>query len=219
MTHKTITLTGWGQPYDALAAIAPHAEHIDYTHIANIEQAMQHIAHRAHDAACVVGWSMGGAIACQMVARGMLAPKKLVLMAASFQFVETPQLKLGMTRPIYDQFVDNYRRNPVRTLNKAYQLIAHGDKEHLRVQKALTEARAKLPDYDWLYWLEALERLSAVHLDFSSFPETEIIHGMNDVVADVKNTEYFKRAIPHAQVMRLPDCGHAPHWHGAAIHV
>lgn len=212
MTQKTITLTGWGQPHDALAPFAPHADHIDYAHIANIEQAMEHIAHRGHLAECVVGWSMGGLIACQMIARKMLAPKKLVLIATPFQFVETNDLPLGMKKPLYDQFVSNYRRNPARTMKKSYQLLVHGDKKLSYPPQLVEENIFK---YDWLYWLEALGHLSCASLDFSHFPETTLIHGKNDVVVHAANSEHFHHMLPHSSLKLIEECGHAPHWNGA----
>jgi pimeloyl-[acyl-carrier protein] methyl ester esterase len=219
VTQHTITLTGWGQPFDALSSAVPRARHVEYAHIPNMPQAMAHIAHQAHAAECVVGWSMGGLFACQMIARRMISPKKLVLIGVPFQFVETSSLKLGMKKPLYDQFVDNYRRNPERTLKKAYQLIAHGDGQHLKVEAALTDAHARLASYNWLYWLEALGRVSCAELEFTHFPSTTIIHGLNDAVVNSASAEAFHARLPNSQLHLIPECGHAPHWHGFQIHL
>lgn len=205
---SSVTLTGWGQPHDALANMAPHARHIEYTHMPDIEQALVHIAQQARTAECVIGWSMGGLLACQLIARKMIKPEKLVLVATPFQFVETPSLKLGMKKPLYDQFVDNYRRNPLRTLKKAYQLITHGDKFKLLLPKG-----EGILDYDWLYWLEALEHVSCVDMDFSHFPHTTLIHGLNDVVVTPDNSKHFHTHLPASDLKLIEHCGHAPHWH------
>ena len=84
---KTLTLSGWGQPFDTLSHLAPGAHAVDYAHAANASEALRMIASQGGDAELVIGWSLGGQLAARAVAEGLLSPRLLVLIAAPFQFV------------------------------------------------------------------------------------------------------------------------------------
>jgi len=136
-----MTLSGWGQPHDALAAIAPEATHVDYARHTSVLGALADIAARANEHDMVVGWSLGGQLAVRAIAAGMFRPKQLVLIATPFQFVATPQRSLGMKRDLYDKFRGNYARHPERTLHKAWELIHKGDTNADEVRRYLSRAR------------------------------------------------------------------------------
>ena len=119
-----------------------------------------------------------------------------------------------MKRGLYDKFRDNYERNPERTLNKAWELIAKDDSraEEIRAHLEQQDKNAVLQK-DWLRWLELLDGFSFDETHLAGFPPTLLIHGDNDVVVAPKQSQRFASAIPQANLIRYKDCGHAPHWH------
>ncbi len=216
-TKKILTLSGWGQPHDALALIAPDATHFDYSHFANVDDALAAIAEEAKNHDAVIGWSLGGQLATRAIAAGLMRPEKLVLIGVPFQFVKNETLALGMPQDQFQKFRDNYAKNPMRTIHKSWELVAMGDKN-------LDTVKANLEKFDkeamltknWLHWLDNLNGFSCSSLDFSGFPHTLLLHGQRDAVVSHKQAEEFVKNIPQAKHILLEDAGHAPHWHDAS---
>ncbi len=209
-----IALSGWGQPPDALREAAPGAEHLDYTATGSVDAAIELLAARRPRA--VIGWSMGGQLAVRAIEAGAMLPQRLVLIATPFQFIRSQTLPLGMSAATFALFSENYLRNPERTFRKSYALIAHGDSRAAEMEPILAAARARLPQRDWLYWLEALSAYSSAGVDFSAFPPTLLLHGDADAVVDHAQAPAFARALPEARLENFAQCGHAPHWHDTA---
>ncbi len=209
---RTLALSGWGQPHDALAIVAPDADHKDYAHASTVNAALETISYTSYGYA--IGWSLGGQLLVRAIASGKLKPKRLVLIGTPFQFVETSTLKLGMKRDAFEKFRENYRRNPARTMDKAHALVHNGDSRMLAV-KAHMDAQDKeaVLAYDWGNWLHLLDGFSCESLDFSGFPPTLLIYGETDAVVSHSQAQYFLRAIPQSSLLSFPGCGHAPHWH------
>jgi pimeloyl-[acyl-carrier protein] methyl ester esterase len=209
---RSITLSGWGQPYDALQVIAPEAQHIDYLPAGSVPAALEQLSKYAH-AQMVIGWSMGGQLALQAIAKGVLAPEKLVLIATPFQFAQDTPGGIGMGAQTLAQFRANLQRDITRTLNKSYALIAHGDSKAEPMQEHLNAARSRLVEHDWLYWLDSLSLQTAHGVDFSRFPPTLLLHGAKDVVVQPEQSHVLASSLPKARVEIFEECGHAPHWH------
>jgi pimeloyl-ACP methyl ester carboxylesterase len=214
MGRRIAALSGWGQPYDALAAIAPQATHIQYAHHKTINDALADIASQAHNHDVVVGWSLGGQLAVRAMAANLFLPKKLVLIAAPFQFVSTEKNPLGMKRELYNKFRENVARNPERALHKAWELILKGDRNPDEVREWLNrQDKAKVLENDWLQWLDMLDGFSFDGMDLSGFPPTLLIHGDGDAVVGHEQSQKFSAAILYAKLMIIEGAGHAPHWH------
>ncbi len=211
---KTLTLSGWGQPHDALSVVAPDATHFDYSGYKSVDEALSAIAEavKQHDA--VIGWSLGGQLAVRAIAAGLMQPKKLVLIAAPFQFVHNDVAKIGMPRDKFQKFRANYDRNPARTLDKAWELVVMGDgnESNIRAQMAKYSPQESLKK-DWLLWLDMLDGFSSKELDFSTFPDSLLLHGEKDAVVDHTQSHEFTKIIPQTKHIAFPDAGHAPHWH------
>jgi len=211
---KTLALSGWGQPHDALSHIAPDAHHLDYAHSKSVEEALALIAEAGQGVQRIIGWSLGGQLAVRAIAAKLIAPKQLVLIAVPFQFVADSPGSIGMKRDLYDKFLGNYARAPERTLSKAWELIVKGDAREEKV-RGLAHAADKqaVMQRNWLRWLELLDGFSCAGLAFSHFPPTFLVQGAQDAVVGAQQMEYFAGAIPGATSLLLEDCGHAPHWH------
>lgn len=209
---RTVTLAGWGQPHDALAHLAAGSTAIDYAHSSSAEEAIRMIAHVAADAERIIGWSLGGQLAVRAVASGAIAPKQLVLIATPYQFVEEGALG----RETFGKFHGNYKANPKRTLDKAWELIHYEDARapYIRDQLALFD-RDNVLQKDWLRWLNILDGFSCESLEFSNFPPTLLVHGDKDKVVSPAQSRRFMARLPKATVDLWEGCGHAPHLHDA----
>jgi len=210
---RCVTLSGWGQPYDALSHVVEGSHAIDYAHASSAEEALRMIATLAADAECVIGWSLGGQLAVRAVAAGMIRPAQLVLVAVPYQFVGEG----AQGRETFDKFHANYKNNPKRTLGKAWELIHYEDAQapYIRDQMALFDADAVLAR-DWLRWLHLLDGFNCAALDFSAFPRTLLVHGLNDKVVLPAQSQRIAERIPEARLSLWERCGHAPHLHDAA---
>lgn len=211
---RIMTLSGWGQPHDALSAIAPEATHIDYSNQQTVESALALVADHAQSHDMVIGWSLGGQLAVRAIAQGLMHPKRLILIATPFQFVKTEKLPIGLPRDVHDQFRKNFIADSVRTLQRAWELIAKDDMHHRKIRAFMgLQDQERLLRMDWLRWLDMLDGFSCSDLDFKHFPPTLLIHGNSDAVVWAEQAQYFVQAIPEAVLALWKDCGHAPHWH------
>lgn len=211
---KILTLSGWGQPHDTLADIAPNATHFDYAGYNTIAEALTGIAQAAKQHDAVIGWSLGGQLAVRAVAGGLMQPKKLVLIAVPFQFVSGDNSKIGMPRDQFDKFRDNYAKNAPRTLKKAWDLIIIGDNNQENVKNKLEKYdKASVMDKNWLGWLNMLDGFSCNELGFGNFPPVLLLHGEQDSVVKHSQLAEFTRSIPQAKSISFSGSGHAPHWH------
>jgi len=209
---KTVTLSGWGQPHDALTWLVAGSQAIDYSHASSPAEAIRMIASLARDAEAVIGWSLGGQLAARAIAQKAIAPEKLVLIATPFQFVGEG----AQGQETFKKFHGNYKANPKRTLDKAWELIHYEDSQSSFIsdQLALFDKDAVLKK-DWLRWLEALEHYSCDEIDFSGFPNTMLVHGAHDKVVMPEQSQRFAEKIKGAKVHVWEECGHAPHFHNA----
>lgn len=209
---RSLMLSGWGQPAVAMTPLFPEAQTFDYAHLPGWEACLGALTdYRGHE--IVVGWSLGGQIAARAVAAGALRPKLLVLIAAPFRFLAAPGATLGMKPELFETFRSNYRRNPGRTLDKSWALVAHDDEKAAQIAAHLAPLRGQVRDRDWGHWLDALAGFSCRELDFSCFPPTLLLHGARDAVSDPAQSLAFLRAIPHARLELWGGSGHAPHLH------
>jgi pimeloyl-ACP methyl ester carboxylesterase len=212
---RTVTLSGWGQPVDALRGVVPpEAMHLDYAAFSPTEW---FATAERREADLVVGWSLGGQLAVRMIASGRLAAQRLVLVAAPYQFVESEELRIGMSRAGYEDFARRYERNPARTLRRAWELAIFGDSRADRVREAMGGHDAEaIARSRWGNWLTELGRFSCSGVDLARLPPTLLIQGVKDAVVGCAQAGHFAGRLPSLRVLGFEECGHAPHWHDAA---
>ncbi len=202
-----LCLTGWQQPTDALAIIAPQAAHYDYASHTNIQSAF---ATLPPEPQLAIGWSLGGHLLVQAVAGGYCRPKKLLLLGAPFQCVASEHFPEGMPTPMFQEFRTNYQRSPEETTKRFPLFIAQGDRYASRIVQTLGHTPVW---QNGLFWLDVLGSSSCHTLDFSAFPHTIIVHGANDQIIRSTNAAAFAARLPSCELLLWPDCGHAPHLH------
>ncbi len=215
---RVMTLSGWGQPHDALSEAFPDATHLKYAHLPSMQQALELIAgaSKGHDA--VVGWSLGGRLAAQATFAGLMRPEKLVLIASAFQFSKSAELPLGISKEQYDKFRDNYQRNARRALDKGWELIIKGDVHAERIRPRFTDvAKQSVLGNDWLRWLDDLNGFSFHGKNLKEMPPTLLIHGTNDAIVYPQQSQHFASQLPHSRLVMFKECGHAPHWHNPVL--
>lgn len=210
---RSLILSGWTQPVDALAAIEPEAETFDYSAYHSPEESLAALKKFKHTK-CVVAWSMGGQLALQAMAAGVLKPQHLTLIATPYQFVSGGEIR-GMDPLTFEQFRDNYYRDPARTKSRFHGLVAKGDRDFARVHGLLGHHPEVENTARWLPWLDALGAHSLAETKFAHLPPTLLVHGMEDAIVPHTQSELLAKKL-NATLSRWEQVAHAPHVHDAA---
>lgn len=209
---NVITLSGWGQAHNSLAAVVPkNALHLDYSKFPSVSDFFDSL--RKEDADVLVGWSLGGQLALRAISENILKPKVLILISAPYQFVANKDIKCSMNKDTFNSFCSSFQNDPVKTLKRFLALISLNDIYHNEVLKELRNITDMENASRWLYWLRQLESFSCNSLDFSKIPSTIAVHGLNDTIVDSTQTGLFKSLIKDYKIEIFEECGHAPHLH------
>jgi pimeloyl-ACP methyl ester carboxylesterase len=212
MTH-ILTLSGWTQPSDALKDIAPEAYHLDYGGARNVAEVAERLPQRDYD--LIIGWSLGGIIARELMADHGLNTPAFVSIASPYQFVRTDAVNAAMSPDIFSQFYANYRDDTQRTVNRFHGLVAKGDRDSRRIMQALTHHPKVLEVDQWLPWMDFLESHSAAARDYSALPPSLILHGTEDAIVPYPQSHLLQQALPNTVHHSWEGAGHALHLHDA----
>lgn len=210
---STLLLSGWAQPADALSHLAPGATQFDYSDYPSFEAAIDALS--TLKPSHVVAWSTGGQLALRALVAGAIKPAHLTLIAAPVQFVSAPHGPKGMDPLTYQLFRDSYAKDPTRTRARFHALVAKGDRDARKVMGQLRDHPEVENTDRWLPWLEAMAAHKLDMAGLASIPPTLIIHGMNDQVVPLTQSEALVAHLPNAQLNRWAEVGHAPHLHDA----
>ena len=206
--HK-LFLNGWGQDSVQPPGICADANIIDYSAFQNFEAFAAHAARHASPE-ILIGWSLGGLLAARLVAEGIWKPKRLVLIAAPFQFVADAHFAHAMPPDVFAVFRKNYVEDNMRTVARFNHLIVKGDAQAEMILPVLQNADAgNIPR--WLPWLDYLGSNSAATLDFNNFPKTLLIQGREDAIVSFQHAEAYKKVITDAKLVMMEQASHAPH--------
>ncbi|MCE3233642.1 MAG: hydrolase [Rickettsiaceae bacterium] len=207
---KVVTLSGWGQNFNALENIAPGANHIAYRDFGNTEKFLSSLKDIACDV--LIGWSLGGQLALNAIDAGVLSPKLLVLIATPFQTLKSNSFRCGMDIDTFNEFESDFIKKPEETLNQFILMIAQNDSKAKEIITALRKNK-ETDAVKWLPWLDELRNFSCNKLDFQGMPKTLSIHGRDDTVFDVSQAGIFHPFIKDYTSIIFEKCGHAPHLH------
>lgn len=205
---KTLTLSGWTQPSDALVPLVPDALTFDYSDYPNPEASFEGFRQFA-DVERIVAWSMGGQLALRAIAAGVLNPKKLVLIAPPYEFVGEE----GMDPFTFNQFRENYAKDAARSKTRFHGLIAKGDKYHKQIVGMLGHHPEVENTARWLPWLDDLGAFTVNALDLSRVPAPLIVHGAEDVIVPIAQSRALAKHLGSGIFEAWEACGHAPHHH------
>jgi pimeloyl-[acyl-carrier protein] methyl ester esterase len=211
---KALTLSGWGQPADALKPLAEsigadELAYIDYLNLPSEKELWAQM--ELQEADIVIGWSLGGLLAVQAVLKGILDPQMLVLLATPYQFVADMHIGQAMSPQAFGQFEHEFLQNSDRCMRRFQQLIASGDsRESTIFQQIRKDGRTTAYSADWLDWLR---RVSLREVELDLLPPTLLFQGLDDRIVDGTQVDYFMERCPRAEIVLMPACGHAPHLH------
>jgi len=214
MNKKTVLcLSGWAQKPDSLNLLFDQNQfnlfNFDYSNFANITDFFKGIKEAKLKPEIIIGWSLGGQLACRLIARQFFFPQKLILIAAPFEFVKSARIPAAMPKRSFDEFYANFKNNPNKTLKTFAVLMNIRDKNAAYLADNLDVNEKNHSNL--VSWLEELERFSCFDLNFDSFPRTLIFHGTNDLVVHSSQAEFFKNKIKDSELELINNCGHTPH--------
>lgn len=210
---RILTISGWTQPADALLPIVPHADHLDYAGLDGFDAVSVASKSGAYD--LVIGWSLGGVIARQLLKRQTIQARALVLVSSPFRFVVDQQVSEAMPADVFEQFYANYRDDTKRTVNRFHGLVAKGDRHAKRIMEELSHHPLVLQTTHWLPWMDVLRDYNGFDQDYHMLPPTLIVHGHEDAIVPYRQSEYLHRHLPQSEHVGWEGCGHAPHLHDA----
>ncbi len=209
-----LCLTGWQQPHDALRDVAPlDAVHFDYSAHGDLPSCYRALAEFA-EVDALVGWSLGGMIAMVAVAHGIVKPKRLVLIAAQYQYLSDDHFPYAMSLAMAEETKQFYFTDPEAMLQQFQLLMVKGDTHEKQLARRMFSVRPK-PWKNGFFWLEQLAMIRACDMDMAGFPPTAIVHGERDIIAPPEHAQYLHKAIVGSELHLLEGCAHAPHLHDA----
>lgn len=145
----------------------------------------------------IVGWSLGGQIACRLLADKLITANHLLLISAPFKFVG----KYGLSDLVFNSF----KLKLMQDHNFALESLAK--KINSSVKLETNEDKSNL-----LSWLDELENFDCSSLDFTNFPTTIYLAGENDNIVSPKQIDLFRNKIKEFFDIIIKNCGHAPHY-------
>lgn len=168
-------------------------------------------------AATLVGWSLGGQLALQLASQQDLAVRRLVLIATSARFVQSPDWPAGLPAATLRSFAGQLERDAARTiadiLADFLELQVRGSRDaaavRMRLQEALQRHGMAQPQAlrAGLALLEHNDlRELARRIDMPAL----VIAGQNDRVTPPAAAQALARLLPQAELLQIPRAGHAP---------
>lgn len=215
-------LTGWSMPdtiFDRLRERLPNYQHVpvDYSAVGSAEEMLQLIetaathwqsSRTAYTPLLVAGWSLGGLLALRLAAQGWA--DGLVLLASTARF----------TRPKEQSdrgWADVYVRKMISGLAKDRQSVETNFRDMMFTQsEMLSNLGSHLPPagcWTTSALIAGLDILRNVEC-LSRLPEIQcpvfLIHGAEDRICPYEAAAELAAQLPHAKLLTLPHCGHAP---------
>ncbi|MCG9514635.1 hydrolase [Acinetobacter pittii] len=137
LQNKILLITGWGVGVEPLQSLKLHLEKVGFeTQLINIFnildsnfQAQLDLVARAD---VVVGWSLGGQLATQLVDifyKKTGQTKTLITLASNPCFVANDNWQPAMPTDVFTQFKSSFFQNPQATLKRFYYLITLGSSQ------------------------------------------------------------------------------------------
>lgn len=221
MSKKILCLSGWGQKSDSLEFIFKESffdpffvSSFDYSTFASTEDFFTAIKSQKQNPEILIGWSLGGQLALRLIAKKILTPKLLILLAPPFQMIKDERIHAGMSQATFTEFHKNFSDAPNKTLKQFSILTAMNDQNSAEIARNLDIREQNFEQLK--FWLEELSRFSCFNLDFTNMPRTLFIQGAGDMIVHASQANYFKERITNCRLEIFKNCGHAPHLNDVA---
>jgi pimeloyl-ACP methyl ester carboxylesterase len=219
--RKILNLTGWGQKFDSLEEIFKDQNFdpiffekfsissFNYFKFTSFCNFLEIFKTKIINPDIVIGWSLGGQLACRLIESKIINPKLLILIAPPFQMVKDNKIQAGMSKNTFDEFYNNFTKAPDKTLKQFAILTAMNDTNSTQIAKNLDISNENFNSLK--FWLEELGRFSSFDINFDNFPKTIFFQGLGDMIVHQKQSEYFRERIANFSLFNFKNCGHAPH--------
>ena len=216
-----LLLSGWGQKFDSLKTIFKDPTfdpiffeeneiiHFDYSKFSNCEDFFNEIKKQKIQPTTIIGWSLGGQLAIRLIDKKIINPNTLILIAPPFQMVKDEKISTAMSQKTYQEFYQNFKNSPSKTLKQFSILTAMNDKNAKEIARNLdiNDQNAE----NLRFWLEELKNFSCFTINFQNFPKTIFLQGKGDMIVHPNQSQYFQERIDNFSLELFPNCGHAPH--------
>jgi len=149
-----VFLHGWGMNGDVWESVTPalaknnrvtavdlpgHGRSVEDLEGYNLKYLAEQVLEVTPPGATLVGWSMGGLIATQLVLDNPAAIKKLVLVASSPKFVRDDSWPDGMEAELLDNFAGDLREDYRNTVKRFIAIQAMGSDNPREEQRVLRD--------------------------------------------------------------------------------
>lgn len=165
-----------------------------------------------------IGWSLGGLASLSIALRAPQQVRALVLIAATPRFVQAPDWPCAMPESTLAEFARDLRQDCRVTLSRFLALqLGHGEAERamLRSLRASLFSHGEPSPEGLAAGLDIL-RDTDLRVDLAAIDlPVLLVHGARDRIAPVAAAEALAARLPQAELMLVPDAGHAPqlsHW-------
>lgn len=180
----------------------------------DLEAFLDRIAAQLPDNCMLLGWSLGGMIATQLAWRYPHKVRALITLATNAVFVVREDWPYAMAQSTFNQFLDDFQRDPQETWSRFCALQAMGDGNRKQVLKALRDQAP--PDaatlaawrngLDWLEQLDNRKALAQIRL-----PQLHLL-GAGDALVPAACMQPMADLVrANGRVELLTGLGHAPH--------
>lgn len=165
------------------------------------------------------GWSLGALLALHAAQRHPDKVARLILIGATPSFVQRTDWPHGMTPQALAEFTEAVAHDPTSSLKRFIALFNQNDVNSRRLGRELMQAltTAPLPSSATLVaGLDLLRDTDLRALLPAIRQPTLLLHGAHDPLMPLAAAQWLAATLPQAQLVVLPDAGHAPFLSDAA---
>ncbi len=158
----------------------------------------------------LLGWSLGGQIAMQLVADKLLPVERLIVVSSTPKFCQATDWLHGLPEVQVRALQRQLRRNSTSTIAEFMQMMFSGEQDtsmHIvstSKQRILPDNEAGMQSLETLKTADIRSRLSAINTP------TMVQHGKLDIIIPAAAGEYIANNIHAAELIVWDDVGHVP---------
>ncbi|TQV71864.1 malonyl-ACP O-methyltransferase BioC [Exilibacterium tricleocarpae] len=177
-----------------------------------LESLLQGLRQKLPRRCVLLGWSLGGMLACRYAHRYPQRVAGVITLASNLCFVARPGWPSAMPNDVFQTFAEDFRRRPAVTLQRFDGLQARGDRRERAVLKWLRgyrRAGGAQPDPRWRAALALLAGLDNRKAFADLKPPGLHLLGDRDALVPAAAAAAMAQLNPVQTVKCLAGCGHA----------
>jgi pimeloyl-[acyl-carrier protein] methyl ester esterase len=162
---------------------------------------------------CLLGWSLGGLVALELVERLGVRVHKLVLMSTTPCFVQREAWLAGQPAAQVKVLARQFKRDPLKTVESFFMQQFDGeDLDDVTLQAHKREILDACPVPGKEAALGGLDTLLNADLTGCTWQRVPslVLHGECDTIIPPSAGRYLAQHLPDAQYVQLDKIGHAP---------